>query len=187
MKAVWSHLPVHRGTACSAERALQQHLAVEIDSIKFNQVLTAPPSAHTLVRIGGRENGLRFEACRENAEDDAPREWIHGEEDVRWPLFLASWEHVLRHSRYEESLNTVRNQICNIALTGDEIVLRLDAKGATAALKKRGTRPMNFTGRVLKTMVYVEASEIETDRQLMAWVKLAISHVKSLPSKVKRN
>ena len=68
-------------------------------------------------------------------------------------------------------------------VTGDYLMLRLGNKGAAAALQEAGTRPMDFTGKPLKSMVYVEPAGYESDDGLCYCVERALKFAKSLPPK----
>ena len=52
-----------------------------------------------------------------------------------------------------------------------------------AALKKPGARPMDFTGRPLRGMVYVNSRGHRRAPSLRAWVEKGLSYVRSLPPK----
>lgn len=52
----------------------------------------------------------------------------------------------------------------------DLLVVRLGEKGAAAALKKPHTREMDFTGKPMRTMVYVEPPAVGGDAALREWV-----------------
>ena len=52
-----------------------------------------------------------------------------------------------------------------------------------ACLEKPHVRPMDFTGRPLTGMVYVDAAGLGTKRQLAAWVKRGADFAGSLPVK----
>lgn len=71
------------------------------------------------------------------------------------------------------------NMCCGVI--GKDLVLRLGDKGAARALAEPHTRPMDFTGKPLKSMVYVGPAGYRTDDDLRAWVKQAVGFVKSLP------
>lgn len=58
-------------------------------------------------------------------------------------------------------------------LLGDRLVLRLGETGAAKALREPHTRPMDFTGRPMKTMIYVEPLGYETDADLRRWLRRA--------------
>ncbi|MFO1078606.1 MAG: TfoX/Sxy family protein [Planctomycetota bacterium] len=79
--------------------------------------------------------------------------------------------------------------LCNGHMTcgivGDDLMLRLGDEGAAAALKSRGVRPMDFTGKPLRSMVYVDASEVRTQAQVKRWVARAVEFTDGLPPKAK--
>jgi TfoX/Sxy family transcriptional regulator of competence genes len=69
---------------------------------------------------------------------------------------------------------------CGVA--GDELMLRLGADGAATALQKEHVRPMDFTGRPMKSMVFIDRTGLD-GRQLDTWVAAAVAHARSLPPK----
>jgi len=73
------------------------------------------------------------------------------------------------------------NMICGII--GEKLMLRLGADGAQTALEEEHVAPMDFTGRVIKTMVFVEPTGIEGDADLKRWVKAGVTFAKTLPPK----
>ena len=68
-------------------------------------------------------------------------------------------------------------------IQGDRLVLRLGAQGAAAALREPHTAPMDFTGRALKSMIYVDAAATRREVDLRRWVGLAVSFAGRLPPK----
>jgi len=64
-----------------------------------------------------------------------------------------------------------------------DLVLRLGNERAAGALNERHTREMDFTGRPLKSMVYVSGAGYRSDDDLRAWIKRALDFVKTLPAK----
>lgn len=64
-----------------------------------------------------------------------------------------------------------------------DLVLRLGDDGAAMALSKPHTRPMDFTGKPLKSMVFVSFAGYRSDDELKAWVSRAVDYVKTLPAK----
>ena len=76
----------------------------------------------------------------------------------------------------------VNGHMC-AGVNGDDLVLRLGHEQAAAALTKPHTRPMDFTGRPLKSMVYLEPPAYRTARQLDAWLKRALAFNQTLPPK----
>jgi TfoX/Sxy family transcriptional regulator of competence genes len=67
-------------------------------------------------------------------------------------------------------------------IVGDELMLRLGDAGAEAALRREYVREMDFTGRPMKAMVFVEPAGLEGDA-LGEWVINAAAFAKSLPPK----
>lgn len=70
-------------------------------------------------------------------------------------------------------------------IVGDELMLRLGAEGADAALDEPNVRPMDFTGKPLRTMVFVEPAGLQSDQALAAWVERALTFVRTLPPKTR--
>jgi hypothetical protein len=56
------------------------------------------------------------------------------------------------------------------------------ADGAVSALRQPDVRPMDFTGRVLATMLFV-APRALGDAALGRWVETAATFVRALPAK----
>ncbi len=73
------------------------------------------------------------------------------------------------------------NMACGVI--GDELMARVGAEQTEAALAEEHTRPMDFTGKPMKNMIYVEPAGIETDEDLAGWVDAAAGYALSLPAK----
>ena len=69
-------------------------------------------------------------------------------------------------------------------VVGDELMLRLGAAGAEAALQREHVREMDFTGRPMKAMVFVEPAGLEGDA-LGEWVTTAAAFAQTLPPKAR--
>jgi hypothetical protein len=63
-----------------------------------------------------------------------------------------------------------------------ELMLRLGAEGADDALERPHVRPMDFTGRPLSGMVFVEPEGLR-GAALGLWVAQAVAFVRTLPPK----
>ena len=74
------------------------------------------------------------------------------------------------------------NMCCGIIK--DDLVVRIDPDSYQKALAKPYTRPMDFTGRPLRGMVYVAPEGCTTDEDLMYWLDQALSFALSLPPKI---
>ena len=70
-----------------------------------------------------------------------------------------------------------------VGVLGDEIVLRLGNDGAAEALDEPHTRPMDFTGKPIKSMLYVAPDGFRTEDDLRGWVERALRFAKTLPPK----
>jgi TfoX N-terminal domain len=74
------------------------------------------------------------------------------------------------------------NMACGIV--EDELMLRLGAEGAAAALERPHVREWDFTGRPLTGMVYVGRGGLG-ETELLGWVKKAVAFARSLPPKTR--
>lgn len=73
------------------------------------------------------------------------------------------------------------NMACGVI--GDELMVRLGPEGAETALAEPGVRPMDFTGRPMKGMVYVESQVLGDDDALAGWVEAGAEFAERLPAK----
>lgn len=71
------------------------------------------------------------------------------------------------------------NMACGVV--GEELMVRVGPENYDNALSERYTRPMDYTGRPLKGMVYVEEDAIAQD--LDGWVNKGADFASSLPPK----
>ncbi|MBB3059475.1 MULTISPECIES: TfoX/Sxy family protein [Microbulbifer] len=71
------------------------------------------------------------------------------------------------------------NMACGVV--GEELMVRVGPDNYQDALEQRYTRPMDFTGRPLKGMVYVEEDAIAA--ALDEWVNRGVEFAGSLPPK----
>ena len=65
----------------------------------------------------------------------------------------------------------------------DRLVLRLGNEGAAAALKQKRVAPMDLTGRIIKSMVFVDPPGFRAKAALAKWVARAGDFATSLPPK----
>lgn len=76
----------------------------------------------------------------------------------------------------------VRGHMC-CGIVGDDLMLRLGDDGAAEALAEPHTRPMDFTGKPMKSMLYVDAAGVAEDTALRGWVKRALRFNGTLEAK----
>jgi TfoX/Sxy family transcriptional regulator of competence genes len=70
-----------------------------------------------------------------------------------------------------------------VGVIDDDLMVRLDPADAGRALAEPSVRPMDFTGRPMKGMVFVDSAATESAEGLAAWVDAGADHATSLPSK----
>ena len=74
------------------------------------------------------------------------------------------------------------NMACGI--TGDnDLMLRVGPEAYEAALEQPGVRPMDFTGRPMKGMVFVDPDRCPDEADLASWLERALAFARSLPPK----
>ena len=74
------------------------------------------------------------------------------------------------------------NMACGVA-GGDDLMVRVGPDNHEDALSRPHARPMDFTGRPMRGMVYVAPPGFESDKDLAAWVESGASFARSLPPK----
>jgi TfoX/Sxy family transcriptional regulator of competence genes len=70
---------------------------------------------------------------------------------------------------------------CGVA--NKDLMVRVGRDGYDDALSQPHTRAMDFTGRPMTTMVYVDPQGTAEDDALRAWVERAVAFVGTLPAK----
>ncbi|HAH49352.1 TfoX/Sxy family protein [Gimesia sp.] len=73
------------------------------------------------------------------------------------------------------------NMCCGV--TQNRLMLRLGEQGAQKALQEPDTREMDFTGKPLKSMIYVEQAGYGSSEDLKYWINRAVKFAQSLPAK----
>lgn len=69
----------------------------------------------------------------------------------------------------------VDGKMC-VGVDKDKLMARIDPGIYPKALKKRGCREMDFTGRPMKGFVFVEPEGIDMDADLEYWVQLSLEY-----------
>ncbi len=68
-------------------------------------------------------------------------------------------------------------------ILGSEIMVRVGPEAYEAALALPHARQMDFTGRSMKGMVYVDADGISEDADLESWLARGLGFARTLPPK----
>ncbi len=69
-----------------------------------------------------------------------------------------------------------------VGVLGDDLLVRVGKDGYEQALTQPGARPMDFTGRPMKSMVVVAGAVLD-DATLERWVRRGLDFTASLPPK----
>jgi TfoX/Sxy family transcriptional regulator of competence genes len=70
-----------------------------------------------------------------------------------------------------------------VGVIGEDLMVRLDPADAERALQEPHTRPMDFTGKPMKKMVYVDPEGTASEDDLAKWVDAGADYAMSLPRK----
>ena len=70
-----------------------------------------------------------------------------------------------------------------VGVIDDDLMVRLGIEDAEHALAEPHVRPMDFTGRPAKGMVFVDAGGTAADEDLASWVDAGADFAASLPPK----
>ena len=65
----------------------------------------------------------------------------------------------------------------------EELCVRVGPEAYEEALGRPHAREMDFTGRPLRGLVYVDAPGVATDAQLEDWIARGLAYARSLPPK----
>jgi TfoX/Sxy family transcriptional regulator of competence genes len=67
----------------------------------------------------------------------------------------------------------VDGKMC-VGIVGEDLMVRLDPEAKASALKKKGCREMEFTGRPMKGFVFVGPAGTKGDKDLQGWIALGL-------------
>ncbi|MGQ0738351.1 MAG: TfoX/Sxy family protein [Bacteroidota bacterium] len=71
----------------------------------------------------------------------------------------------------------VNDKMC-LGVEKDRLMVRLDPARYDEVMEKEGCKPMDFTGKVMKGFVFVDADVLTTKKKLDYWVQLALEYNK---------
>lgn len=89
----------------------------------------------------------------------------------------------LTHKKVEEKAMfgglcfMVNDKMC-IGVEKERLMVRLNPDVYDEAMKKEGCKPMDFTGRIMKGYVFVDAEVLTSKKKLDYWVQLALEYNK---------
>jgi len=73
------------------------------------------------------------------------------------------------------------NMCCGIV--GDKLMARVGPDQYESCLKKQHVTVMDFTGKPMKGMIYIESAGIKTQKQLSNWLDICLRFIATLPAK----
>ena len=79
----------------------------------------------------------------------------------------------------------VNNKMC-VGVEKDRLMVRLDPSKYDEAMTKEGSKPMDFTGKVMRGYVFVDIDALNTKKKLEYWVGLALEFNKKAKISKKR-
>lgn len=97
---------------------------------------------------------------------------------------------VITHKKVEEKKMfgglcfMVNDKMC-IGVEKDRLMVRLDPAKYDEVMEKEGCKPMDFTGKIMKGYVFVDADVLNTKKKLEYWVNLALEFNKIAKSSKK--
>ena len=68
----------------------------------------------------------------------------------------------------------VNDKMC-VGIVNERMMVRLDPAIYDEVMEKEGCTPMDFTGRIMKGYVFVDADVLNTKKKLAYWVNLALA------------
>jgi hypothetical protein len=65
----------------------------------------------------------------------------------------------------------------------NDLIVRVGSEAHNSALKKKGVKVFDITGKPMSGWVIVSEEGCKTDKQLEDWISLALEFLKTLPPK----
>ena len=79
----------------------------------------------------------------------------------------------------------VNDKMC-VGVESERMMVRLDPDKYDEVMEKEGCQPMDFTGKIMKGYVFVDAEALKTKKQLDYWVQLALDYNRYAKSSKKK-
>ena len=71
----------------------------------------------------------------------------------------------------------VNDKMC-VGVEKERLMVRLDPAKYDEVMEKEGCKPMDFTGKIMKGYVFVDANVLTTKKKLAYWIDLALEYNK---------
>jgi TfoX/Sxy family transcriptional regulator of competence genes len=89
--------------------------------------------------------------------------------------------HVLKERRVRYEAKNMMGGLCfmindkmAVGVIKDSLMARIDPEIYESSLRKKGCRPMDFTGRIMKGFVRVDPIGIDSDKDLEYWIQVCL-------------
>mgnify|MGYP000614765519 CR=1 FL=1 len=106
-------------------------------------------------------------------------------EGIRIRAALADQTGVTERKMFGGLAFMVNGHMC-CGLAKEKLMLRVGPDQYEACLAQPHAREMDFTGRPMRGMIYVDPDGYHTDEDLQAWVDRGLAFVLNLPPKVRK-
>ena len=88
-------------------------------------------------------------------------------------IIAETHKHVEEKAMFGGLCFMVNGKMC-VGVEKERLMVRLDPAKYEDVIEKEGCHPMDFTGRVMKGYVFVDADVLNTKKKLEYWIKLAL-------------
>ena len=103
---------------------------------------------------------------------------------LRTRKMIAAAKHKIEEKKMFGGLCFMVNGKMCVGVEKDRMMVRLDPEKYNEVIRRKGCQPMDFTGKVMKGFVFVDASVLAPKKELKYWVDLALDYNKiARPSK----
>ena len=79
----------------------------------------------------------------------------------------------------------VNGKMC-VGIIKNDLMVRIDPNIYELALREKGCREMNFTGKPMKGFVFIDSTGTRTEKELKSWIDLALDFNKRAKASKKR-
>ena len=97
--------------------------------------------------------------------------------DMTRELIARSHKNVEEKTMFGGLCFMVNDKMC-VGVEKERLMVRLDPVRYDEVIEMQGCKPMDFTGRVMKGYVFVDAAVLNTKKRLEFWVNLALEYNK---------
>ena len=106
--------------------------------------------------------------------------------DMTRELISQTHENVEEKAMFGGLCFMVNDKMC-VGVEKERLMVRLDPAKYEEVMEREGCKPMDFTGKIMKGYVFVDADVLNTKRKLEYWIKLALDYNKIAKASKKRS